>query len=442
MRRMRLVALGLIVAISITGCSTKEKIIESSWDRAAEILVSNEIEVTEEPEAEESEAEEPVAEEPETEEAVTEEPVAEEPEAEESVTEEPETEEPATEEAVTEEPVAEEPEAEEPIVEEPETEEAIAEEPIVEEPVVEELPEVIYTVTGMDAVMHASKACKIYVEPSTDYDKLGSLVAGQAIRVTGKTDNDWYQVEFCGNTGYIKADLLKEQEPIPEPTPAQTTGYNITPMDVVMFSTCDSLIFNGPDTASGVMGSLVLDQAIRVTGQTDTGWYQVEFCGNSGYMTMDMLTPTARVKARNEYTEAELIQMVLAECVTPEMSARDKAIAINNYLCNFCEYDYTYTYRSTYDALTHGQVVCQGYANAYKKLMEAAGVKTDYISGQGWTGIEWGSHGWNRVTIDGVYYYVDVTWNDSMGGNYYLLMDYDTFHYDHYQQRVNPYRVE
>ena len=347
---------------------------------------------------------------------------------------------------------AEEPKAEEPEIEEVKTAEAETEEPgkeAKEEPkateTVEqenELPEVSYSVSDMDAVMHATKACKIYVEPSGNYDKIGSLIKDQAIRVTGKTDNNWYQVEFCGKIGYIKANLLKEQEPILEPTPEQTTGHNITPMDVVMFSTCDSIIFNGPDTATGVMGSLVLDQAIRVTGQTDTGWYQVEFCGNTGYMTLDMLTATARVKGRHEYSEAELIQMVLSECITPGMSDWDKAIAINNYLCNFCEYDYSYTYRSTFDALTHGNVVCQGYANAYKKLMEAAGVKTDYISGKGWTGTEWGSHGWNRVTINGVYYYVDVTWNDCMRGNYYLLLDYDTFHYDHYQQRVNPYRIE
>ena len=349
-----------------------------------------------------------------------------------------------TEEAETEEAEIEETETEEAAMEEPESEEPESEEPVAEVPVMQakELPEVIYSVTGMDAVMHATKACKIYVEPSGDYDEMGSLTKEQAIRVTGKTDNGWYQVEFCGKTGYIKVNLLKEQAPIPEPTPAQVTNYNVSVMDVVMFSTCDSIIFNGPDTASGVMGSLVLDQAIRVTGQTDTGWYQVEFCGNTGYMTLDMLTATARVKGRHEYSEAELIQMVLSECITPGMSDWDKAIAINNYLCNFCDYDYTYTYRSTFDALTHGQVVCQGYANAYKKLMEAAGVKTDYISGKGWTGSEWGSHGWNRVTIGGVYYYVDVTWNDCLRGNYYLLMDYDTFHYDHYQQRVNPYRIE
>lgn len=62
-------------------------------------------------------------------------------------------------------------------MEEPESEKPESEEPVAEVPVMQakELPEVIYSVTGMDAVMHATKACKIYVEPSGDYDEMGSL---------------------------------------------------------------------------------------------------------------------------------------------------------------------------------------------------------------------------------------------------------------------------
>ena len=98
-----------------------------------------------------------------------------------------------TEEAETEEAELEETETEEAALEEPESEEPVAEVPVMQ---AKELPEVIYSVTGMDAVMHATKACKIYVEPSGDYDEMGSLTKEQAIRVTGETDNGWYQVEF------------------------------------------------------------------------------------------------------------------------------------------------------------------------------------------------------------------------------------------------------
>ena len=91
---------------------------------------------------------------------------------------------------------------------------------------------------------------------------------------------------------------------------------------------------------------------------------------------------------------------------------------------------------------TYGTAVCQGYANAFKKMMEAAGVPTDYISGKGWTGAEWGSHGWNRVLVDGTYYYVDVTWNDCVGSNAYFMMTYEQMSQEHVEEKINPYRIE
>ncbi len=224
---------------------------------------------------------------------------------------------------------------------------------------------------------------------------------------------------------------------------AQTdTSVQVVPVNLVMYATADCLIQAEPIVGGTVIGSLVKNQPILVTGLLEIGWYQVDFCGTTSYMIGGTLSTEPTPKARHEYTEAELIQMCLAECVTANMTATQKAIAVNDYLCELLTYDYTYTHRSTFDALAYGVVVCQGYANAYKKLMDAAGVPTDFIGGQGWTGREWGSHGWNRVLIDGQYYYVDVTWNDSLGTNKYLLMTYDQISYDHFQQMVNPYRIE
>lgn len=215
----------IIISMSMVACGdsketnptneTSKEISTDGVDNIEESVTGNE-------EVIESEAEEPVAEPepeptpepeiPEVSEPVTEEPTPEpEPEPEQEV---PETSEPVVEEPVVEDPVIEEP----PIVEDP----VIEEPPVVEEPVVEPEPtpepepepeKLVYNVTSVDTVMNAVKDCKIYTEPSTDYKKLGSLVKGQAIQVTGETDTGWYQVDFCGNTGYIKKDLLKVEVP-------------------------------------------------------------------------------------------------------------------------------------------------------------------------------------------------------------------------------------
>ena len=50
--------------------------------------------------------------------------------------------------------------------------------------------------------------------------------------------------------------------------------------------------------------------------------------------------------------------------------------------------------------------------------MNSLGVPTYFVIGYG----EGGKHGWNRVNIGGIDYYVDVTWNDSWGSNEWLMV--------------------
>ena len=60
--------------------------------------------------------------------------------------------------------------------------------------------------------------------------------------------------------------------------------------------------------------------------------------------------------------------------------------------------------------------VCDGYSRCYKILLNKAGSECDYVYGTDLT--EKNSkyrcdHAWNRVKINGTYYFTDVTWDDS-----------------------------
>ncbi len=136
--------------------------------------------------------------------------------------------------------------------------------------------------------------------------------------------------------------------------------------------------------------------------------------------------------------EKAMINNILAVTINDRMSDFEVAIAINNYLCATCTYDDSYSNYSAYSILTTGTGVCQAYANAYWRLMNAAGIQTDYVSGYSNTG---GSHGWNRCLINGQYYYVDVTWNDSTNNwGKYLLISYDEISRDHIETKINRKR--
>lgn len=123
--------------------------------------------------------------------------------------------------------------------------------------------------------------------------------------------------------------------------------------------------------------------------------------------------------------------------VTPEMSDYDKAVTLAKYLARRISYDYnTYDYSileskqlpyTTYFALHNNRAICQGYANTYSQLMYMLGIECYYVDGA----VPQGMHGWNRVVINNISYYNDITWNSCLGSDAYLMLDYNTMSIDH-----------
>lgn len=89
--------------------------------------------------------------------------------------------------------------------------------------------------------------------------------------------------------------------------------------------------------------------------------------------------------------------------------------------------------RNAYGALVNGKAVCEGYARAFKAVMDALGVDCvlvqGYSQGDG-SGLE--PHMWNYVRIGNGWYGVDVTWNDTAGAaEEYLLRGNSVMKLDH-----------
>ena len=61
-----------------------------------------------------------------------------------------------------------------------------------------------------------------------------------------------------------------------------------------------------------------------------------------------------------------------------------------------------------YSAIENGRTVCAGYARAFQLLMQELGIPCFYC-----TGYAGEAHAWNIVLLDGKYYNVDVTWDDT-----------------------------
>lgn len=100
------------------------------------------------------------------------------------------------------------------------------------------------------------------------------------------------------------------------------------------------------------------------------------------------------------------------------MPAEAKIYLAHNYLASTVSYlcsrnnnlDTSYT-QSAYGALIRKQCVCQGFAEAFKRLMDQAKINCDIVYGQviGSKSL----HAWNIVALgnESNYYHIDVTWD-------------------------------
>jgi hypothetical protein len=94
------------------------------------------------------------------------------------------------------------------------------------------------------------------------------------------------------------------------------------------------------------------------------------------------------------------------------MTKFEKSHIIHEYLVQNIKYENNFEQNenafNVYGALIDGLAVCQGYAQAYKLLLHMAGIESKIVTGIARDE----NHAWNLVNYDGVWYHVDVTWND------------------------------
>lgn len=105
------------------------------------------------------------------------------------------------------------------------------------------------------------------------------------------------------------------------------------------------------------------------------------------------------------------------------MTDLEKAIALHEYIVLNCEYDYENylaeklpsTVYSAYGVMVNKSAVCQGYALAYKMLLNMSGIECYMVSSDEM------NHAWNLIKLDGQYYQVDTTWDDPVWDKFGLV---------------------
>ncbi|MBQ9930355.1 MAG: hypothetical protein IJO72_06220 [Oscillospiraceae bacterium] len=136
--------------------------------------------------------------------------------------------------------------------------------------------------------------------------------------------------------------------------------------------------------------------------------------------------------------EAELLQRRIDEVVPKylegiddSMSAYDVALRLHVKVISAVDYDTIALnkqkqeggpamdkidyLRTICGVFLEGKAVCEGYARAMQYLLQKCGVECAEVAGyiRKETGEQDGAHAWNILKLDGDYYYLDTTWDDS-----------------------------
>ena len=130
--------------------------------------------------------------------------------------------------------------------------------------------------------------------------------------------------------------------------------------------------------------------------------------GASGYA----LTLTPRYTMTAEQYEVSLAYCVgriraIAALAGHYESESERALFLHDFICENFEYDHALQNDDIYDFLLTGGGTCEAYMLLYSALMRECGMESHFAASDSLI------HIWNVVRIDGEWYHVDVTWDDS-----------------------------
>ena len=180
----------------------------------------------------------------------------------------------------------------------------------------------------------------------------------------------------------------------------------------------------------------------EITTKTFSTTYRISIGGNGkNYLSEDF---TNLSQVNSEIANLENIKNnILGQ--TGEDTIENLKI-VHDYLADTIEYDVDAgkNVYNIYGALVNRKAVCEGYARAYKLILDELKIPCIIACGTAKNSsgkIE--SHAWNYVQIDGNWYAVDVTWDDPViigSGNVieeykyrYFLVGSEEFFKDHFE---------
>ena len=151
---------------------------------------------------------------------------------------------------------------------------------------------------------------KIKIVPLINSLEVGEINAEGQVTVD-EIINDWVKISTSdGKQGWIRKDKLvpteTQQETAPETTTTETQPEETTePTSKTMYVSETTVNMRAqPDKTSEIVSQLSINTEVTVKS-TESGWYQVEVNGQSGYIAEGLLSDTKQETSRSGITTRE-----------------------------------------------------------------------------------------------------------------------------------------
>ena len=253
------------------------------------------------------------------------------------------------------------------------TSEEVSEEIIPEETDITESPEEVTEETTEDTSEEVTETvfepyeavvnytANLRADASIESEKVGLIVEGETVTVLEEI-GQWSKISYEEKEVYILAQYLdktetEETESVTEEmeesaeseteVTEETPAYTVTDMEKTMYVQRSVNVRSGPGTGYDKIGALNTNDEVKITGQTDNGWYRIEYKGNVGFVSNNYLGD-AKVVVNNTPTPTPNNNGTGNTTTTPETTTPSTpTVDTSNLTSKVVNGTTTYVYRTT-----------------------------------------------------------------------------------------------
>lgn len=193
------------------------------------------------------------------------------------------------------------------------------------------------------------------------------------------------------------------------------------------------------EIAAAIYPEYIMSRGYDCMYYRNSNYFDLKFIYEADHDTMIRIAEEADADAE---AAARLIRMTTTDVYEQIKMAHD-------YIIEKCDYDYEnyvngtlpYEAYTAYGALIKKSAVCQGYSAAFNLICKKLGIESYSVTGTSpdGTSLESDFHMWNIVRIDGLQYFVDLTYDDPVNSDGTHTIEYDSFMLTMQQFKANGY---